>query len=268
MSLFAPLLKTDDSVVAHASAWERTENWTRLRRLIQEGRFPQTCALVSDEAHHSEIVFAVARRLLCENRHGDDGCSACAAWSDGHPDLIFAGAPSKPATIDVCRDLIHTMAFRPVVSPRRVAVFFAADKMLLPAANSLLKLAEEPPEHVFILFLLTDEKLFLPTLKSRSWMISLTPPKAAGGLPAPGNNEEWIQWIENFSNAELDELITPLIPWITHAIDREAYGEAAKFEHLRLLAQTKRLSRTMLLDLIVMALKEDIDFEHAFGNFW
>jgi DNA polymerase-3 subunit delta' len=46
------------------------------------------------------------------------------------------------------------------------------------------------------------------------------------------------------------------------------HEEAARVERLRILLESRRLSRTMALDLTVLALKEGIVFEHLFGDFW
>ena len=249
--------------------WKESAAWDRILHLVSEDRFPHSCALVIDEEFHSEVALEVARLLFCSNGKGNDDCLACSSWSEErHPDLIFGGAPSKPPSIDICREIINTMAYRPVLSSKRIAVIFAADRMMLPAANSLLKLAEEPPEYVHMLFMLSDEKLFLPTLRSRSWTILLPLPRSGEGFSPPRTEEEWVRWIEKYSKAEVDELVALFAPWISHEIEQEAYDRAGTLERLRLLIQIKRLSQTMVLDLIVLALKEGIVFEHSFGDIW
>ncbi len=269
MSLFSPVLSTQDDSNAHRPSWRDCEAWKRMASLALEGSFPHSCALVTAEDFHTEIALGIAKMLLCNNGRGGDGCPVCASWSGGqHPDLVVGGAPSQPPSIDTCREIINTTAYRPVVSPKRVVVLFAADRMMLPAANSLLKLAEEPPEYVHILFMLSDEKLFLPTLRSRSWTVSLPLHRQEERYSPPRTDEEWVRWIEKYAKAEVDELIMLFTPWISFEIERKAYERAAKLERLRLLIQTKRLSRTMVLDLIVLALKEGIVFEHSFGDFW
>ena len=269
MSLFSSVLNTQEGSTPHSPAWRDSEAWKRMADLALEGSFPHSCALVTTEDFHTEIALGIAKLLLCANRRGDDGCRVCDSWSGGqHPDLVVGGAPSQPPSIDACREIINTTAYRPVISSKRVAVLYAADRMMLPAANSLLKLAEEPPEYVHILFMLSDEKLFLPTLKSRSWTVSLPLQRQEERFSPPRTEEEWVRWIEKYAKAEVDELVLLFAPWISFEIERKAYERAAKLERLRLLIQTKRLSRTMVLDLIVLALKEGIVFEHSFGDLW
>ncbi|HPE65622.1 MAG TPA: hypothetical protein PK849_05535 [Synergistales bacterium] len=269
MSVFSSVLNTEGISEQRGASWKDSSAWKRLLFLASRGAFPHSCAVVIDENLHMHAALGIVRVLLCSNGSGDDDCRVCSAWSgERHPDLLYCGAPSKPPSIDECREIIDAMAYRPVVSSKRVAVVFSADRMMLPAANSLLKLAEEPPEYVHMLFLLTDEKLFLPTLRSRSWSVSLPVPRSGESMPPPQTEEEWIRWIEKNAKSEVDELIVLFAPWISYEVERGAYDKAAALERIRLLIQTKRLSRTMVLDLIVLALKEGIVFEHSFGDLW
>ena len=57
-------------------------------------------------------------------------------------------------------------------------------------------------------------------------------------------------------------------PWITYEIEQRSFERAALLENLRILVQSKRLSKTMTLDLIVLVLKEGFVFEHSFGDLW
>ena len=269
MSVFSSFLKKDENFEQHFTSWKDSSAWKRLLFLASEGAFPHSCAVVLNEELHMHAALDIVRVLLCANASGDDDCRVCSAWSgERHPDLAYCGAPSRPPSIDDCREIIDAMTYRPVVSSKRVAVVFSADRMMLPAANSLLKLAEEPPEYVHVLFLLSDEKLFLPTLRSRSWIVSLPLLRSEVSVPPPQTEEEWIRWIEKNAKSEVDELIVLFGPWISYELERGAYDKAATLERLRLLIQTKRLSRTMVLDLIVLALKEGIVFEHSFGDIW
>jgi DNA polymerase-3 subunit delta' len=249
--------------------WKESSAWKRILALVSEGRFPHACALVIDESFHLELSLEITRLLLCAKGNGEDGCRVCSAWSgERHPDLIWCGSPSQPPSIDMCRETIDSASYRPVLSTKRVIVVFSADRMLLPAGNSLLKLAEEPPEYVHLLFLLSDEKLFLPTLRSRSWTLSLPLHPSGERVRPPRTEEEWVRWIEQYSKSEVEEILALFGPWISSEIERQDFARAGTLERLRLLIQTKRLSKTMVLDLIVLVLKEGIVFEHSFSDFW
>lgn len=250
-------------------ALAESEPWRRARGLAEGGLFPQCAALCAPPEQQNALGLAMARLLLCESGRGEDGCPSCAAWAgDDHPDLLKAGSEGAAPNIAQCRDLILSMAYRPVAASRRVALVYSADTLLLPAANSLLKLAEEPPGHGILLFLLSDEALLLPTLRSRSWMLSFRIAVDEGEERPPETESEWAEWLSRHSSAELPDLLGQFGPWIRYELHRNAFERAGTIDRLRVILETKRLSRTMALDLTVLALKEGIVFEHLFGNLW
>ena len=248
---------------------ENSGTWQRMKKLAEERRFPSCCAICAPLSLHGSLAVETARLLLCESGDGRDGCGSCAAWTEGgHPDMILCGSEGVPPTVEMCRDLAESLAYRPVISRRRVGVVFSGDKLLLHAANSLLKLSEEPPEFASILFLISDEDVFLPTLKSRSWILSFPGSPEREAADKPLTQEEWIGWIQANGTADPDELLGTLASWVEGECRRGDFAGAARVESVRLLLGKKRLSRVMALDLIVLALKEGIAIEHVFGDIW
>jgi DNA polymerase-3 subunit delta' len=246
-----------------------SEPWKRLQSLAALDLFPHCISLSAPENIHGMLAREIAEMILCLNRTGGDDCTACRAWSgEDHPDLVRGGEPGKAPAIDACREVIRAMAYRPVVSHKRCAVIFSAERMLLPAANSLLKLAEEPPVHGVVFFLVSEEERLLPTLKSRAWTVSLRDGKKTEKKPVPSSPEEWGRWVEKNSGSEIDDVLPQFEPWIRHLVESGDHEGAEKAERLRILLESRRLSRTMALDLTVLALKEGIVFEHLFGDFW
>jgi DNA polymerase-3 subunit delta' len=76
--------------------------------------------------------------------------------------------------VDQIRHVIHEIYYKPVEGRERVYIFSDADFMK-EAANSLLKILEEPPEFA-TLFLLTDNPAaLLPTIRSRCMHVRLAP---------------------------------------------------------------------------------------------
>lgn len=246
------------------------ESWNRLKLFAARGVFPHCALLSAPEDLQLPAAKEIIKMLLCAGRGGEDGCAACRAWSgENHPDLILGGEPGKPPAIGECREIIRNMAYKPVVSEKRCALIFSSDLMQLPAANSLLKLAEEPPDHGIILFTAADENRVLPTLRSRAWTLSLW----GGERPRekenpPSSAEEWEKWTEKNSGLEFEEFIKQFDPWISRLNALGKYADAWRAERLKTLLSTGRLSRTMAMDLTLLALKEGIDFEHLFGDFW
>ena len=76
--------------------------------------------------------------------------------------------------VDQVRHVIHEIYYRPAEGKRRVYIFSESDFMK-EAANSLLKILEEPPDFATI-FLLTDNpSALLPTIRSRCMHLRLSP---------------------------------------------------------------------------------------------
>jgi len=76
--------------------------------------------------------------------------------------------------VDQVRHIIREIYYRPAAGRQRVYIFSEADFMK-EAANSLLKILEEPPDFASI-FLLTDNpSALLPTIRSRCMQLRLSP---------------------------------------------------------------------------------------------
>ncbi len=91
-----------------------------------------------------------------------------------HPDVLIIppDPPQMMIKVDQVRRVIETIYFRPAEAKERVYVF-TDSAFMKEAANSLLKVLEEPPDFATI-FLLTDNPgELLPTIRSRSMIASL-----------------------------------------------------------------------------------------------
>ncbi len=243
------------------------EPWKHLLTLVAENRSPQSLALSAPSICHGSLVSSYAQSLLCSAGTGDDGCLACAAWASGaHPDLLLCGEEGSPPGIDDCRRLWGDLSLCPVVAPWRLGVVFAADHLSLPAANSLLKMTEEPPQRARLLFLLDDGEL-IPTLRSRCWNLSLAPTEREGAEPPPQSVQQWAQSFSESKSGGQDALIR-LRRWTSSLLERGDVDLACSLESVRLFAERTRLSESMLQDLTYLVLKEDLSLEQIFSDFW
>ena len=216
---------------------------------------PHCRAVAAPAKWHQEITEALARKIL-------------GSFRPNHPDLIIAGTTDTAPNIDVCRQLIGDIALMPLEAPRRLAVIMSADKLLLPAANSLLKLAEEPPSHALLLFLMEDGRLFLPTLRSRSRFSVITDDQTAEARPFPQTDSEWVKWLASSRKSDADAMTSELEAWANYAGSSGNFVTAGKIERLRLIAGRKNLSVPMLCDLILLTLREDTTkYEHILDDF-
>jgi DNA polymerase-3 subunit delta' len=233
--------------------------WKEFEREIAEGNFSHALAIRSLESKHFELVTKIGRLLL-----GDLG------WvEDRHPDLLFAGENSvnnqKPPSIEECREFMNDISLKPVISNRRLGVIMFADRLLLPSANSLLKITEEPPSHVNLLFMMQSNTL-LPTLRSRVRFISVLNNSCMESNKIPDNDFEWLEWGKNAK--EITDIAASLEKWSNYATENGDAELAFKIEKVRLLIDAGKLSKSIAQDLILLALKEELAVEHLFGSIW
>jgi DNA polymerase III subunit delta' len=92
-----------------------------------------------------------------------------------HPDFLTfpPEGPLRQITIQQMRLLRQRAQFKPLKGERRVFLIDHLDRANEQAANSLLKVLEEPPEHLVIIA--TAENLYevLPTIRSRSVILTM-----------------------------------------------------------------------------------------------
>ena len=97
-----------------------------------------------------------------------------------HPDVLIVppDPPQLLIKIGQVRQVIHVAYYRPPVEARRTFTIFTSSAFMKEAANSLLKVLEEPPEHTSLILLTENPQELLPTIRSRAVLHRL------GALPA------------------------------------------------------------------------------------
>ena len=91
-----------------------------------------------------------------------------------HPDVLVIppDPPQMMIKVDQVRRVIETIYYRPSEARERVYIF-TDSAFMKEAANSLLKVLEEPPEFATIFLLSKNAGELLPTIRSRSMTIRL-----------------------------------------------------------------------------------------------
>jgi DNA polymerase-3 subunit gamma/tau len=114
----------------------------------------------------------LAKAINCPNR-GDDGepcdtCPACIAIREGRAlDVIEIDAASH-GLVEDARDLVMRALTAPSDLRRRVYIIDEVHMLSPHAFNALLKLIEEPPDHVVFILATTDTHRVPPTIISRT----------------------------------------------------------------------------------------------------
>ena len=91
-----------------------------------------------------------------------------------HPDVLIIppDPPQMMIKVDQVRRVIETIYYRPAEGRERVYIF-TDSAFMKEAANSLLKVLEEPPEFATIFLLTENSGELLPTIRSRSMVFTL-----------------------------------------------------------------------------------------------
>ncbi|MEJ2886510.1 DNA polymerase III subunit gamma and tau [Actinomycetospora aeridis] len=131
----------------------------------------------------------LARSLNCAQGPTPDPCGVC--------ESCVALAPNGPGSLDVtemdaashngvddARELRDRAHFAPVSSRYRVFIIDEAHMVTTAAFNALLKVVEEPPDHLIFVFATTEPEKVLPTIRSRThhYPFRLLPPSTLRGL--------------------------------------------------------------------------------------
>ena len=126
----------------------------------------------------------LARALNCEQGPTDEPCGQCASCRElatggqGSIDVIEIDAASHGG-VDDARELREQATFRPMRDRYKIYIIDEAHMVSRQGFNALLKIVEEPPEHVRFIFATTEPDKVIGTVRSRThhYPFRLIPPK-------------------------------------------------------------------------------------------
>jgi DNA polymerase III subunit gamma/tau len=112
-----------------------------------------------------------------------DSCEALAPNAPGSLDVVELDAASHGG-VDDTRELRDRAFYAPVQARYRVFIIDEAHMVTTAGFNALLKIVEEPPEHLIFIFATTEPEKVLPTIRSRThhYPFRLLPPKTMRAL--------------------------------------------------------------------------------------
>ena len=185
----------------------------RLREMLARDRFPQAAVLAGPAGSGKyTLALMLAKAINCLEPTVTDGlpdfcgkCSNCVRIAQSqdldarfeeavearenlretdkketrlfvqtHPDVLVIppDPPQMMIKVDQVRRVIETIYYRPGEARERVYIF-TESSFMKEAANSLLKVLEEPPEFATIFLLTENPGELLPTIRSRSMIVTL-----------------------------------------------------------------------------------------------
>ena len=213
------------------------------KRAHQNIAFPSSSIIEGESGlAKKQLAKYFAQKLLCTDESAPCGrCNSCNYFLAGsHPDYCFLDHDSCSSVlhtyskakkdaltsnkIEGIRALNEFIAMTNSVSKKRIAIVFDAHSMNINTQNALLKTLEELPENKHIFLVSNQRKYFLPTIYSRSSLITIN-------NPDPIDLDQWIvdQGYIDFSSLNFAPDSTPL--QIEHLINNDLAGQYIDISH-------------------------------------
>ncbi len=182
---------------------------------------PLRHALTTDRVNHAYLFSGprgcgkttsariLARCLNCEQGPTDTPCGTCASCVElsrdggGSLDVVEIDAASHNG-VDDARELRERAVFAPARDRFKIFILDEAHMVTPQGFNALLKIVEEPPEHVKFIFATTEPDKVIGTIRSRThhYPFRLVPPA------------ELLRYVEQMCSSEgvaVEEGVLPLV---------------------------------------------------------
>jgi len=127
----------------------------------------RNCARISDSANLDELV---AQAVDARDDLRETDKKETRILIQTHPDVLIVppDPPQLLIKLGQVRQVIHVAYYRPPVESKRSFSIFTSSAFMKEAANSLLKVLEEPPDHTSLILLTENPQELLPTIRSRA----------------------------------------------------------------------------------------------------
>ena len=139
----------------------------RLRRMLQTDRLPHALLFAGPPGIGKRIVAEIFAAEILKTE---------TPLLEAHPDFFSVSPDGAQIRIGQIREIQRLVGLAPVRGVNRICIIEPADCMEPPAANSLLKILEEPPEGLIFILITAFPHALLSTLRSRSAMVRFVQP--------------------------------------------------------------------------------------------
>ncbi|MFJ5883342.1 DNA polymerase III subunit gamma and tau [Kitasatospora cineracea] len=151
----------------------------------------------------------LARCLNCEQGPTPDPCGECQSCRDlatggpGSIDVIEIDAASHGG-VDDARELRERAFFAPVHSRYKIFILDEAHMVTSAGFNALLKVVEEPPEHLKFIFATTEPEKVIGTIRSRTHHYPFR-------LVPPGTLRDYLAQVCGREEIQVEDSVFPLV---------------------------------------------------------
>src|SRR5205085_7293849 len=151
-----------------------------LKRAVAEDRIRQGLIFAGPRGvGKHQFALALAQALNCRRPQGGDACGVCDQCvkiaAREHIDVETIAPDGQFIKISQMREMAEKANYRPYDGRRRVYILDEAERMNLNAANSILKVLEEPPASTLLVLVTAKPYALLQTIRSRCQMLSFAP---------------------------------------------------------------------------------------------
>jgi len=187
--------------------------WAQFRNLRQQARLPHALLLQGNLGTGKvHLARQFSHSLLCFEPHTDTGlacgsCQSCQLLTAGyHPDfhVLEGEGKSLQIRIEQIRKLTEFVNLTPTYQSIQLVLINPAEAMNRHAANSLLKLLEEPPSYTHFILVNQHAADLLATIRSRCQLLHCTAENNA-------DTQAWLQQQLQQQDPTVDQIKTALL---------------------------------------------------------
>jgi DNA polymerase-3 subunit delta' len=250
-----------------------------IRTMAERDRIPHACLIYGEQGlGRKTIARYLAMAALCTG--GTPPCGTCSSCrkilNQIHPDVIWVPHSGKKNgfSVETVRSICKDAIVAPNDGEKKAYIFADCDNMDSRAQNTLLKLTEEPPPHVLLIFTTEHRNAFLETMLSRMMPLAVCPcshedcrsalleqgrsaAEADNAISVCGGNiGRCLAWLDSDTMQEMTQHIAQL----TYSI-----AERRQYEILRILSlyEKDRQNAAVLLRLLDMQFRDALVLKYG-----
>lgn len=204
-----------------------------LSKMLKSGNIPHALLFAGSKGTgKTSSARIIAKVLNCEkNQNRKDGdafvepcndCSMCVEITNGSSLNVVEMDGASNRRIDDIRQLKERLYMPPAQGKKAVYIIDEVHMLTKEAFNALLKMLEEPPEHVVFIFATTDPQKIPDTILSRTTRVQFT----------RANDQELASALENIAKSEKITIEPDSLITIAQAADGSFRDAVKIFEQL------------------------------------
>ncbi len=162
-----------DNIIGHQNIIQM------LQQQMRNNHLPHALLFTGPEGIGKKLTaMGLGKALLCNKMKNDycDVCTSCHTINESnHPDVTVIQPEGNSIKIDQMREWQNTLDSKSYLGSWRITIVDDSEKMTQSAANSILKVLEEPPQNTLICLIALEAGDILPTIISRCQIIRFSP---------------------------------------------------------------------------------------------